>query len=26
MTELKYQPDPRIARALDVLFILHADP
>ena len=25
MTELKYQPDPRIARALDVLFILHAD-
>ena len=25
MTELKYEPDPRIARALDVLFILHAD-
>ncbi len=25
MTELKYQPDPRIAKALDVLFILHAD-
>ncbi|HXR13087.1 MAG TPA: citrate synthase [Solirubrobacteraceae bacterium] len=25
MTELKYQPDPRIARALDTLFILHAD-
>ena len=25
MTELKYQPDPRIERALDVLFILHAD-
>jgi citrate synthase len=25
MTELKYQPDPRIARALDILFILHAD-
>jgi citrate synthase len=25
MTELKYQPDPRIVRALDVLFILHAD-
>jgi citrate synthase len=25
MTELKYQPDPRLARALDVLFILHAD-
>jgi citrate synthase len=25
MTELSYQPDPRLARALDVLFILHAD-
>jgi len=25
MTELKYEPDPRIARALDTLFILHAD-
>jgi citrate synthase len=25
MTELKYEPDPRIERALDVLFILHAD-
>lgn len=25
MTELKYQPDPRIERALDILFILHAD-
>ena len=25
MTELKYRPDPRIERALDVLFILHAD-
>jgi citrate synthase len=25
MTELKYAPDPRLARALDVLFILHAD-
>ena len=24
-TELKYEPDPRLARALDVLFILHAD-
>src|SRR5438309_9820933 len=24
MTELKYEPDPRLARALDVLFILHA--
>src|SRR5438094_5434539 len=24
-TELKYQPDERLARALDVLFILHAD-
>jgi citrate synthase len=25
MTELKYRPDPRLQRALDVLFILHAD-
>ncbi|MCL2768847.1 MAG: citrate synthase [Solirubrobacterales bacterium] len=25
MTELKYQPDPRLERALEVLFILHAD-
>jgi citrate synthase len=25
MTELKYRPDPRLAKALDVLFILHAD-
>src|SRR5678810_226780 len=25
MTELKYQPNPVIERALDVLFILHAD-
>jgi len=25
MTELKYTPDPRIERALDILFILHAD-
>ena len=25
MTELKYEPDPRLARALDVLLILHAD-
>jgi citrate synthase len=25
MTELKYAPDPRLERALDVLFILHAD-
>src|SRR3982751_2698265 len=25
MTEVKYQPDPRIERALDVLWILHAD-
>jgi citrate synthase len=25
MTELKYQPDPRLEHALDVLFILHAD-
>ncbi|MCZ6691486.1 MAG: citrate synthase [Planctomycetota bacterium] len=24
-TELKYKPDPALARALDVLFILHAD-
>jgi citrate synthase len=24
-TEMHYQPDPRLARALDVLFILHAD-
>ena len=24
-TELKYQPNPVLARALDVLFILHAD-
>jgi len=24
-TELKYQPDPILARALDVLFVLHAD-
>jgi citrate synthase len=24
-TELKYEPDPRLAKALDVLFILHAD-
>jgi citrate synthase len=24
-TEAKYDPDPRLARALDVLFILHAD-
>src|SRR5919197_1238034 len=24
-TEAKYQPDPRLERALDVLFILHAD-
>ncbi|HET7177317.1 MAG TPA: citrate synthase [Solirubrobacterales bacterium] len=24
-TETKYKPDPRLARALDVLFILHAD-
>src|SRR3989440_876514 len=24
MTELKYQPDERLARALDILFILHA--
>jgi len=25
MTELKYGPDPRLERALDILFILHAD-
>jgi citrate synthase len=25
MTELKYHPDPVLSRALDVLFILHAD-
>src|SRR5207302_9598878 len=25
MTELKYRPDPVLERALDVLFILHAD-
>src|SRR5664279_4535156 len=25
MTELKYGPEPRLSRALDVLFILHAD-
>ena len=25
MTELKYKPNPALARALDVLFILHAD-
>src|SRR3954447_5692323 len=25
MTELKYEPDARLARALDILFILHAD-
>ena len=25
MTEPKYEPDPRLERALDVLFILHAD-
>jgi citrate synthase len=25
MTELKYVPDERLARALDILFILHAD-
>jgi citrate synthase len=24
-TEVKYEPDPRLARALDILFILHAD-
>jgi citrate synthase len=25
MTELKFDPDPRIEKALDILFILHAD-
>jgi citrate synthase len=25
MTEAKFEPDPRLARALDILFILHAD-
>src|SRR5918911_58033 len=25
MTELRYEPDPRLERALDILFILHAD-
>src|SRR4051794_29958611 len=25
MTEVRYQPDPRLERALDVLWILHAD-
>ena len=25
MSELRYEPDPRLERALDVLFILHAD-
>src|SRR5687768_11260023 len=25
MTELKYEPDTRLSRALDILFILHAD-
>ncbi len=25
MTELRYEPDPRLERALEVLFILHAD-
>ena len=25
MTELRYNPDPRLSRALDVLWILHAD-
>jgi citrate synthase len=25
MTEIRYEPDPRLARALDTLFILHAD-
>jgi len=25
MTELKYEPDPRLERALDILFIAHAD-
>ncbi|UJA21302.1 citrate synthase [Thermoleophilia bacterium SCSIO 60948] len=25
MTEVRYEPDPRLAKALDVLFMLHAD-
>src|SRR5947199_6898277 len=25
MTEIRYEPDPRLERALDILFILHAD-
>jgi citrate synthase len=25
MTETKFEPDPRLAKALDILFILHAD-
>ena len=25
MTEFRYEPDPRLERALDVLFVLHAD-
>ncbi|MBA2240452.1 MAG: citrate (Si)-synthase, partial [Solirubrobacterales bacterium] len=25
MTEVNYEPDPRLAKALDILFILHAD-
>jgi citrate synthase len=25
MSEIKYEPDPRLSKALDVLFILHAD-
>jgi citrate synthase len=25
MSELRYQPDPRVERALEILFILHAD-
>src|SRR2546421_10379152 len=25
MTEIRYEPDPRLEHALDVLFILHAD-
>src|SRR2546423_11179564 len=25
MTEVRYEPDPRLERALDVLWILHAD-
>jgi citrate synthase len=25
MTEAKYEPDPRLAKALDILFMLHAD-